>query len=255
MIVFFDSGDLPAHFPDPSTPGVRVRFSGRGQTADDAIVEFLRGRAQPGQYAVVTNDRDLAERVRSVGASLIQASDFAIRLVHRPVRRAPAIEEPALDPHAPAFADIYTGFLDADKARTRFGDASPGDLEIWIEKLYGNDLEQAQSAAFWLGHYGGAETLAPLRDALTHADARVRAAALLALGDLGDPAGLPDLCERLVNDAASMARTAAAQSLGRIGDRTVEACLEKAAQSDAKGKVRKAARAALAQIRGRLACG
>lgn len=251
LIVFFDSGDLPVYFPDPSTPGVRVRFSGRGQTADDAIVEFLRERAQPGQYAVVTNDHGLAERVRAVGASLIQASDFATRLAHRAVRQTPAAEAPALDPHAPAFADIYADFLEADKACARFGDASPANFETWIEKLYGDDLEQAQSAAFWLGHYGGAEALAPLRDALTHADARVRAAALLALGDLGDPAGLSDLCERLVSDAASMARAAAAQSLGRIGDRTVEACLEEAAQSDAKGRVRKAARAALAQVRAR----
>ena len=37
--------------------------------------------------------------------------------------------------------------------------------------------------------------LEPLHDALTHDDAGVRAAALLALGDLSDPAAVPDLCD------------------------------------------------------------
>src|SRR5512135_2892724 len=55
LIVFFDSGHLPGHTPDMSSPGVAVHFSGLGQSADDAIVDFLRTRGQPGQYAVVTN--------------------------------------------------------------------------------------------------------------------------------------------------------------------------------------------------------
>jgi HEAT repeat protein len=79
----------------------------------------------------------------------------------------------------------------------------------------------------------------------------VRAAALLALGDLGDRRALPALCDRLENDGASLARQAAAQSLGRIGDRSVEAALETAVRADPKNKVRKAAREALAQIRAR----
>ncbi|PKO24069.1 MAG: hypothetical protein CVU38_00750 [Chloroflexi bacterium HGW-Chloroflexi-1] len=200
---------------------------------------------------MVTNDHGLAERVRAVGASLIRASDFVTRLAHRAAPKTPAAVEPPPDPHAPAFADIYSGFVEADKARVRFPDEAQIDPQLWIEKLYGDDTDQAQDAARWLGHYGGELALAPLRDALTHADARMRAAALLALGDLGDPAGLPDLCDRLVNDAASMARQAAAQSLGRIGDHTVESYLENVARSDSKGKIRKAARAALAQIRAR----
>jgi HEAT repeat protein len=80
---------------------------------------------------------------------------------------------------------------------------------------------------------------------------RVRAAALLALGDLGDRRALPALCERLAHDGAGMAREAAAQSLSRIGDRSVERALETAAESDGKSKVRKAARDALEQIRAR----
>ena len=109
----------------------------------------------------------------------------------------------------------------------------------------------AERAARWLGNFGGKAALEPLHDALTHVDAGVRAAALLALGDLGDPAALSDLCDRLIKDGNSMVREAAAQSLGRIGDRTVEAALNVAAESDGKNKVRKAARDALEQIRAR----
>jgi predicted RNA-binding protein with PIN domain len=284
MVVFFDSSDLPAGSLVPpgrsgsgyippsrpgrqdgqavnlSSPGIEVRFSRPGQTADDAIVAYLEGRAQPGQYAVVTNDQELARRARAGGASLIRASDFAARLGQRVPREAPISgkrgsrpvrPEPVPDPNAPVFADIYAGFLAAEKNRARFDGAPQADPAHWIEQLNGSDVEAAQAAARWLGQYGGRQALEPLRDALTHGDVRVRAAALLALGDLGDPAGLPDLRERLVKDTASMARQAAAQSLGRIGDRSVEAALEAAVKSDPKSKVRRAAQTALAQIRAR----
>jgi predicted RNA-binding protein with PIN domain len=278
LIVFFDSGDpstllrqsspvpvedyhsaalvqagqvLPTRLPDLSSPGIQVRFSTPGQTADDAIVAFLQSRAQPGQYAVVTNDHELAYRARAAGASVISAGDFALRLAHKPTRPPIQPDEPALDPHSPAFADIYAGFIQAEKANARFEDDRSADIDLWLERLYGDDVEQVQRAARWLGQQGGPGVLAALRDALTHNDARVRAAALLALGDLDDPAALPDLCDHLTNDDAGMARTAAAQSLARIGDRTAEPALGAAAKADTKSKVRKAAREALTQIRTR----
>lgn len=251
MIVFFDSGDLPARLQDPSSPGVQVRFSAPGQTADDAIVAYLRGRSQPGQYAVVTNDAELGWRVREAGASVLRASDFAAKLTaHRRRGAAPPAEAPAPDPHDPAFADLYDAFVTAEKHAARFAGQAVG-LAGWIERLYEGDPQLAQRAALWLGRYGGAAGLEPLRDALTHEDAGVRAAALLALGDLGDPAALPALADRLAHDGNSMVRQAAAQSLGQIGDRTVLLALEAAAKTDPKGKVRKAAAAALAQIRAR----
>lgn len=252
MIVFFDSGDLPAQRQDPSSPGIQVRFAAPGQTADDAIVAYLQSRAQPGQYAVVTNDTELAWRVRSVGASVLRASDFAAKLaqVRQPHRRV-AAEEPAPNPRSPAFADLYTDFLAAEKRTARLSAGAPADPAEWIERLYAGDPQLAERAAQWLGQFGGAAALDPLCDALTHGEAGVRAAALLALGDLGNPAALPRMVERLAQDGNSMVREAAAQSLGRIGNRTVEAILETVAHKDAKGKVRKAAANALAQIRAR----
>lgn len=252
LIVFFDSGGLPlpTRPPDLSSPGVQVRFAAPGQTADDAIVAFLQSRSQPGQYAVVTDDHGLAYRARAAGASVIPAGDFALRLARTPGRAAGQSDEPAPDPHDPAFADIYAGFIQAEKVRAGL-EGKRAEADLWLERLYGDDVEQAQIAARWLGQQGGPAALAGLRDALTHNDARVRAAALLALGDLGDPVALPDLCDHLANDAASLARTAAAQSLARLGDRRAEPALEASAGRDTKSKVRKAAREALAQIRAR----
>ena len=254
LVVFFDSGDLPAPMgqaSNRSSPGVSVRFSRPGQTADDAIVAFLQGRPQPGQYAVVTNDVELIWRVQSAGASAVRASDFVTKLA-RPAayNRRPA-EEPAPDPRDPAFADIYVGFLAAERARSQTRQTETLPFQTHVERLYGDDVEAAQRAAHWLGRSRQSAALTPLRDALTHTDVRVRAAALLALGDLGDPAALPDLCDRLAHDPGSMAREAAAQSLGRIGDRSVEAALEAASKTDAKSKVRKATLTALAQIKAR----
>ena len=251
LIVFFDSGDLPARVSNLSSPGVSVRFSALGQTADDAIVAFLRGRPQPGQYAVVTNDVELLWRVQSVGASVLRASDFLTKLARPSARSSPAPTEKAPDPRDPAFADIYVGFMAAEQARSSGGAEETVPFQVWVERLYGDDTEIAQKAARWLGRSRRQAALTPLRDALTHNDVRVRTAALLAFGDLADPRALPDLCDRLAHDAGSMAREAAAQSLGRIGNRSVEAALEAASKSDPKNKIRKAAQAALAQIRAR----
>lgn len=253
LIVFFDSGDLPGNTPHTSSPGVTVRFSGRGQSADDAIVDFLRAAAQPGQYAVVTNDADLTWRARAVGASTIRASDFIAKLGRPPARAQPEVAstEPTPDPRDPAFADIYASFITAGRERAQAHKEASPPAQVWIERLYGDDVEAVLQAAAWLGLHGGKQALGPLYDALTHSDVRVRTAALLAFGELGDPSAVPDLCDRLAHDAGSMAREAAAQSLGRIGGRRAETALEAAAQSDAKSKVRRAALAALAQIRAR----
>jgi len=257
LVVFFDSGDMPApagRAPNLSSPGVAVRFSRPGQTADDAIVAFLQGRPQPGQYAVVTNDVELIWRVQSAGASIIRANEFVTKLARPAAHSRRPAQEPAPDPRDPAFADLYVGFLAAERARsgTRRADTLP--FETYVERLYGDDVDAAQKAAQWLGRSRRSAALTPLRDALTHSDVRVRAAALLALGDLGAPvaaAAVPDLCDRLAHDPGSMAREAAAQSLGLLGDRSVEAALETASKTDAKSKVRKAAQAALAQVKAR----
>jgi len=55
MLVFFDSSPvkipgqaLPSQFSDLSSPGIQVCFAGPGQTADDAIIAYLRSVPSPG---------------------------------------------------------------------------------------------------------------------------------------------------------------------------------------------------------------
>ena len=251
LMVFFDSGLLPARGPDLSSTGIQVRFAAQGQSADDAIVQFIRSRSQPGQYAVVTNDHGLGQRVRYAGASVIAADDFAARLArHRPSGPGEqGSSEP--DPRAPAFADIYESFLRAERNQRMAAGSNERQIAEWITKIYEDDPAEAESAIRGLAQHGGSLILGVLQDALTHSQARVRAAALLELGMLRAPSTLTAICERLASDPATMVREAAAQSLGWFGDRGALVALERAAKEDVKGRVRKLAKAAVAQIRGR----
>lgn len=255
IIVFFDSGPTGGGGSRPrtaSTPGLDVRYSAVGQSADDAIAAFLRTARQPGQYAVVTNDQELAARSRALGASVLPANDFVRQFQRRPQTppHRTATENTGPQPHDPAFADLFDEFLAAEK-KSKTARQQLADAPIWIERLYTADAQLAERAAQWLGENGGDTAVEPLQDALTHKDAGVRAAAALALGALRRRKSVPDLCRRLLEDGNSMVREAAAQALGLIGDRNALPSLETAAVNDSKGKVRKAASAALTRTRAR----
>ena len=252
MVVFFDPGDLPASSGSVVGTGLEVRYARPGLTADEAILAFLRSQREPGQFALVTNDLRLALLAREVGASTLSANQFAEKLAAPPRmgrgRERPA-EPPTPGPHDPAFADIYRDFL--AREQTEVDPESAVAPEVWMERLYGGDPQLAQRAARWLGHHHAPGVLDALRDAVTHADAGVRAAAVLAMGDLGRREAQTDLAHLLLHDGASMVREAAAQSLARFGDAAVLPSLQQAGDIDAKSKVRKAAREAIEQIRAR----
>ena len=258
MIVFFDGNPLsvatdPGHHPRsiPSWQGMVVHYAPPGKSADDAIVDFVRGSRQPGQYAVVTNDQGLIARVRSLGASILPASEFSSQMARRkPKRRTPAslATAPAPNPRDPAFADLYDEFLAAEKARELIPQNSPADDAMWIERLYTGDLQLQQLAAKVLGQSRNPDAVAPLCDALTHADASIRAEAALALGMLRNEAAAPNLARLLTDDDNGMVREAAAQALAVIGNSKSIAALETSATSDKKNRVRKAARVAIEAI-------
>ncbi len=71
---------VPGHrLPDDIVDGVEVVHAGRGRdAADDRIVEVVaaRGRAA----LVVTADRDLRDRVRALGATVVGPSGLLARL-------------------------------------------------------------------------------------------------------------------------------------------------------------------------------
>lgn len=246
MVVFFDSGDMPGAAGDLSTSGVTVRFARRPQTADDLIGAFLRKSRQPGQHAVVTNDRELAGTVRRLGASVMTANQFAgqLRSPPRP-SRVSTTEESTPDPGDPAFADIYADFLSASKDRARLAAYPAHDVDWWQEQLYGDDVALAEDAVRWLRRFGNRRQVVPLLvDALSHSHAGVRAAAALALGELGAGSARTVLAEKLAADPSSMVREAAAQALGRLGGPQAIEALRLATQ-DPKRKVRKTAESML----------
>lgn len=249
LTVVFDSGPgaTPAH--NLSSGNVQVRFASPGVEADAVILQLLRDGRTPATISVVTNDRALAGMVKAAGGQVRSATAFARELTPRR-DPAPAPDLVVVDPKDPAFADIYAGFAAADKDAARFGDEITLAADQWVERLYGSDVDEASRAAHWLGRFGGADALEPLLDALTHRSATVRAAALLALADLGNRQAVPQITERLSKDASSLVRAAAAQSLGRLGGPQAERALN-AALADPKNKVRKAATASLLQLQAR----
>jgi len=216
--------------------------------------------ATPAQITVITNDRGLAGLVRAAGGQVRSATQFALALA-RPAARPPLdrAEHPEgtdrapserKAPRDPAFADIYAGFAAVDKDTVRFGADIDLDPAGWIDRLYGEDVAEASRAARWLGRFGGEPALAPLLDALTHSAGQVRAAAALALADLGVSSAVPTLAERLAHDPSTMVREAAAQALGRFDGPLAEQALRQAL-ADPKSKVRKTAETALTQLRAR----
>lgn len=251
LTVVFDAGSGPPPNWNLSGGGVMARFVSPGRTADEEILRLVRSSKRPDQVTVVTNDRELADLVRTAGGQVRSASQFAGQLIPPPASFSPADSaEAALDPQDPAFADLYAGFLAAEKDKIHFKGAAFRRPEEWIEKLYEGNPPEAQQAARWLGRFGGDEAVEPLLDALTHSNGNVRAAALLALGSLGASSGVETMAGRLASDPSGLVREAAAQALGRLGGLAAEQALQ-AALSDPKAKVRKAASASLAQLRAR----
>ncbi len=68
--------------PEGEHDGIDVRYARRRgrDAADDRIVELVREAKEPGALTVVTSDRELAERVRTLGADVIGAGALLKRL-------------------------------------------------------------------------------------------------------------------------------------------------------------------------------
>ncbi len=73
VIVVFDAADTEGRPSFRSTGGVDVVFS-RNRTADDEIVEIVRGRGE--RSVVVTTDRELRERCAEFGAVTVWSGGF-----------------------------------------------------------------------------------------------------------------------------------------------------------------------------------
>ncbi len=75
ILLVFD-GDTPV----PPFGGAEVVFAGAGRSADDVILATLRGASDRAGWTVVTNDRSLADRSRSLGARIERCDQFRVRI-------------------------------------------------------------------------------------------------------------------------------------------------------------------------------
>ena len=71
-----------ADVPEGTHDGVHVVYARRGgrNAADDRIVELVRDLEDPALVSVVTSDRELATRVRDLGATVMGAGSLLKRL-------------------------------------------------------------------------------------------------------------------------------------------------------------------------------
>lgn len=82
-IVFFDRG-APGSKKELAFGRLTVRFSSPPQTADDAILNYLRQISpQARNFTVVSSDRQLLSAARRIGARSMPSEEFAILLSNK----------------------------------------------------------------------------------------------------------------------------------------------------------------------------
>lgn len=78
FLVVMDGGPDPAGGQGGVSPGVRVIYSKRGQTADDRIHSLLQEWTEAARCVVVSDDGEVARRAKQVGAAeAMSAQAFA----------------------------------------------------------------------------------------------------------------------------------------------------------------------------------
>ena len=82
--------------PAPASGGFggETRFSGRGRSADDWILDFLRAENEPQGWCVITSDRSLGDRCRHLRARVERSDLFRKRMHTGPDEEKP---EPGTD--------------------------------------------------------------------------------------------------------------------------------------------------------------
>jgi hypothetical protein len=116
VLVFFDKA-APGHAGERTFGTVRARFVPEGISADDAIINTLKGmgKGQRAQSSVVSSDRRVRAEAKALGAAVIASDAFARELAQTAASRrkgppAPAGEGAALE----EWYDLFG--LDPDQA-------------------------------------------------------------------------------------------------------------------------------------------
>ena len=92
ITVVFDGGPDGVNPDGSAFHGVKIFYAKPGSDADNRIVSLVESSADPRGLTVVTSDRSLGSRVRSVGCSVMRSGEFR-REVERLIETAPEIDD------------------------------------------------------------------------------------------------------------------------------------------------------------------
>jgi hypothetical protein len=95
-VVFFDRGRPDRGPLTRAGSAVRAHFVPPPRRADDAILDFLRGRRDARQYTVVSSDSEVRRRALRLGAKVVESAHFAGQV--REALRRTENEKPPEDP-------------------------------------------------------------------------------------------------------------------------------------------------------------
>ncbi len=112
VTVFFD-GRFTAS-SDREAPGVTVRFTANGETADDAIKREIGRHTRRRSLLVVSDDRSIVSYARECGAKTMSTADFLAKVRNKVPARPLSAGSPSEKPESTGTADpellrLFTG--------------------------------------------------------------------------------------------------------------------------------------------------
>ena len=115
VVVVFDSG-LPGGKSRLSTGPVEVIFASARSNADNLMKERIKQARDPGQWIVVSNDREVLSAARERRMNTVTSAEFAQKLQH-PVAKAAKNKRKA----------------EADTGEAADVHLSPAEIEAWLK--------------------------------------------------------------------------------------------------------------------------
>jgi predicted RNA-binding protein with PIN domain len=82
LVVFFDRGRPGMGAPVISGRMVKAHFIPAPRRADDAILDFLRGRKDGRHFTIVSSDSEIRTKARRAGAKVVTSQQFAREVQH-----------------------------------------------------------------------------------------------------------------------------------------------------------------------------
>lgn len=122
VVVVFDSG-LPGGKSRLSTGPIEVIFASQGSNADNVMKERIKRARDPGQWIVVSNDREVLSAARERRMTTLTSAEFAPKLRSD---QAPAKPKRKPDKDEGTSSDVYV---------------SPAEIEAWL-KLFNSSEDE-----------------------------------------------------------------------------------------------------------------